>query len=166
MLLVIIFLDQIKSDQAETEKEKLEAPSFWSTFLATFRHLKDKRQCLLIPLTMYSGFEQGFLSGDYTKVWMWMKICFCLIFLCHCVLLLHLSYIYLSNEDVFNRDLWIAKLLLTSTWMNSEWHLQTGEASSKYVSWNCLKKNAVESLTHQWRPRQRATGSNSSPCCK
>lgn len=70
VLLIIIFLDQIKSDQAETEKEKLEAPSFWSTFLATFRHLKDKRQCLLIPLTMYSGFEQGFLSGDYTKVWM------------------------------------------------------------------------------------------------
>uniref|UniRef100_A0A8C3RFP7 Protein unc-93 homolog A n=1 Tax=Cyanoderma ruficeps TaxID=181631 RepID=A0A8C3RFP7_9PASS len=69
VLLIIIFLDQIKSDQAETEKEKLEAPSFWSTFLATFRHLKDKRQCLLIPLTMYSGFEQGFLSGDYTKVY-------------------------------------------------------------------------------------------------
>ncbi|XP_048155781.1 protein unc-93 homolog A isoform X3 [Corvus hawaiiensis] len=69
VLLVIIFLDQIKSDQAETEKGKLEAPSFWSTFLATFRHLKDKRQCLLIPLTMYSGFEQGFLSSDYTKVY-------------------------------------------------------------------------------------------------
>ncbi|NWX61196.1 UN93A protein, partial [Promerops cafer] len=86
VLLVIIFLDQIKSDQAETEKEKLEAPSFWSTFLATFRHLKDKRQCLLIPLTMYSGFEQSFLTGDYTKSYMtcalgihyigYMMICF------------------------------------------------------------------------------------------
>ncbi|XP_064270086.1 protein unc-93 homolog A isoform X2 [Passer domesticus] len=64
VLLVMIFLDQIKSNQAETEKEK---PSFWSTFLATFRHLKDKRQCLLIPLTMYSGFEQAFLTGDYSK---------------------------------------------------------------------------------------------------
>ncbi|XP_009889757.1 PREDICTED: protein unc-93 homolog A isoform X2 [Charadrius vociferus] len=69
VLLIVIFLDQIKSDQAETEKEKLETPSFWSTFLATFQHLKDKRQCLLIPLTMYSGFEQGFLSGDYTKTY-------------------------------------------------------------------------------------------------
>ncbi|XP_036236786.1 protein unc-93 homolog A [Molothrus ater] len=64
VLLVIIFLDQIKSDQAETEKEKT---PFWSTFLATLRHLKDKRQCLLIPLTMYSGFEQAFLSGDFSK---------------------------------------------------------------------------------------------------
>uniref|UniRef100_A0A8C3NID0 Protein unc-93 homolog A n=1 Tax=Geospiza parvula TaxID=87175 RepID=A0A8C3NID0_GEOPR len=64
VLLVIIFLDQIKPDQAETEKEKT---PFWSTFLATLRHLKDKRQCLLIPLTMYSGFEQAFLSGDFSK---------------------------------------------------------------------------------------------------
>ncbi|NXL72631.1 UN93A protein, partial [Leptocoma aspasia] len=86
VLLVIIFLDQIKSDQAETEKEKLEAPSFCSSFLATFRHLKDKRQCLLIPLTMYSGFEQGFLAGDYSKSYVtcalgihyvgYMMICF------------------------------------------------------------------------------------------
>ncbi|KFP11970.1 Protein unc-93 A, partial [Egretta garzetta] len=69
VLLIVVFLDQIKSDQAETEKEILETPTFWSTFLATFQHLKDKRQCLLIPLTMYSGFEQGFLSGDYTKTY-------------------------------------------------------------------------------------------------
>ncbi|KFQ67765.1 Protein unc-93 A, partial [Phaethon lepturus] len=69
VLLIVIFLDQIKSDQAETEKETLETPSLWSTFLATFQHLKDKRQCLLIPLTMYSGLEQGFLSGDYTKTY-------------------------------------------------------------------------------------------------
>ncbi|XP_026701439.1 protein unc-93 homolog A isoform X2 [Athene cunicularia] len=69
VLLIIVFLDQITSDQAETEKEAPEAPSFWSTFLATLQHLKDKRQCLLIPLTMYSGFEQGFLSGDYTKTY-------------------------------------------------------------------------------------------------
>lgn len=100
VLLIVIFLDQIKSEQAETEKEILETPSFWSTFLATFQHLKDKRQCLLIPLTMYSGFEQGFLSGDYTKVWMTKKIYFCLVFffcVCLCVLLLHLIYIYLLN---------------------------------------------------------------------
>ncbi|XP_009469326.1 PREDICTED: protein unc-93 homolog A isoform X2 [Nipponia nippon] len=69
VLLIAIFLDQIKPDQAETKKEILKTPSFWSTFLATFQHLKDKRQCLLIPLTMYSGFEQGFLSGDYTKTY-------------------------------------------------------------------------------------------------
>ncbi|XP_074165408.1 protein unc-93 homolog A isoform X1 [Sminthopsis crassicaudata] len=66
VLLVAVFLEQIPNDQLESTDEK-EKASFWTNFLATFRHLKDKRQCLLIPLTMYSGFEQGFLSGDYTK---------------------------------------------------------------------------------------------------
>ncbi|XP_077203679.1 protein unc-93 homolog A [Paroedura picta] len=65
VFLVIVFLDQISANEEENKKE--ENPSFCSTFLATLRHLKDVRQCLLIPLTMYSGFEQGFLAGDYTK---------------------------------------------------------------------------------------------------
>ncbi|XP_053141288.1 protein unc-93 homolog A isoform X1 [Hemicordylus capensis] len=65
VLLVTVLLDQIRANQEESKEEK--PPSFCSTFLATFRQLKDKRQCLLIPLTMYSGFEQGFLAGDYTK---------------------------------------------------------------------------------------------------
>ncbi|KAH0622449.1 hypothetical protein JD844_024774 [Phrynosoma platyrhinos] len=65
VLLVAVFLDPVSSHQMEKEGKK--KPSFWTTFLATFRHLKDRRQCLLIPLTMYSGFEQGFLAGDYTK---------------------------------------------------------------------------------------------------
>ncbi|XP_066467470.1 protein unc-93 homolog A [Tiliqua scincoides] len=65
VLLVVFLLDKIETNQEEGKEEKKH--SFWFTFLATFRHLKDKRQCLLIPLTMYSGFEQGFLAGDYTK---------------------------------------------------------------------------------------------------
>ncbi|EMP25162.1 Protein unc-93 like protein A, partial [Chelonia mydas] len=67
VLLIALFLDQIKANQAESETEKMQTQAFWTTFLATFQHLKDKRQCLLIPLTMYSGFEQAFLAGDYTK---------------------------------------------------------------------------------------------------
>ncbi|XP_060611063.2 protein unc-93 homolog A-like [Anolis sagrei] len=65
VILVAVFLDPISAQLKENEVKKI--PSFWSTFLATFRQLKDIRQCLLIPLTMYSGFEQGFLAGDYTK---------------------------------------------------------------------------------------------------
>ncbi|XP_044531416.1 protein unc-93 homolog A-like [Gracilinanus agilis] len=65
VILVAVFLDHIPNDESETEENKGE--SFWSNILATFQHLKDRRQVLLIPLTMYSGFEQGFLSGDYTK---------------------------------------------------------------------------------------------------
>lgn len=66
VLLVIIFLDQISTNQAESEEKPVS--SFRSAFLETFQHLKDKRQCLLIPLTMYSGLEQGFLASDYNKV--------------------------------------------------------------------------------------------------
>ncbi|XP_016284496.2 protein unc-93 homolog A isoform X2 [Monodelphis domestica] len=66
VILVAVFLDHIPNDESENEDKKNE--SFWSSVLATFRHLKDdRRQVLLIPLTMYSGFEQGFLSSDYTK---------------------------------------------------------------------------------------------------
>ncbi|XP_042298317.1 protein unc-93 homolog A [Sceloporus undulatus] len=65
VLLVAVFLNPVSVQQMENEEKK--KASFWSTFLATFRHLTDRRQCLLIPLTMYSGFEQGFLAGDYTK---------------------------------------------------------------------------------------------------
>lgn len=35
--------------------------------IATFRHLKNPYQLLIIPLTMWSGFEQAFLSADFTK---------------------------------------------------------------------------------------------------
>ncbi|XP_030052350.1 protein unc-93 homolog A [Microcaecilia unicolor] len=65
VLLIGFFLDQIDHIKEKTsEKEK---QSFWTTLFATFQQLRDKRQCLLIPLTMYSGLEQGFLAGDYTK---------------------------------------------------------------------------------------------------
>ncbi|KAG9347512.1 hypothetical protein JZ751_005080, partial [Albula glossodonta] len=65
MILVAVFLDNIDRETAREFRGNREP--FCRTFLATFKHLRDKRQILLIPLTMYSGFEQGFLSGDYTK---------------------------------------------------------------------------------------------------
>ncbi|XP_053316046.1 protein unc-93 homolog A-like isoform X2 [Spea bombifrons] len=64
--LISIFLDNIDLKR-ENEKDGSEEEPFWKKILATIRHLRDKRQCLLIPLTMFSGFEQGFLAGDYTK---------------------------------------------------------------------------------------------------
>ncbi|KAJ1155110.1 hypothetical protein NDU88_007845 [Pleurodeles waltl] len=65
VLLVALFLDQINLKE-EHEKEEKEV-TICMSFMATFRQLKDKRQCLLIPLTMFSGFQQGFLASDYTK---------------------------------------------------------------------------------------------------
>ncbi|XP_073416306.1 protein unc-93 homolog A-like [Dendrobates tinctorius] len=61
VLLIIIFLDQIQGDREQKDI------NCGSTLLLAFKHLKDKRQCLLIPLTMFSGFEQGFIASDFTK---------------------------------------------------------------------------------------------------
>ena len=36
--------------------------------LATFVHLKNPYQMLIVPLTLWSGFEQGFMTADFTKV--------------------------------------------------------------------------------------------------
>lgn len=66
MLIVAVFLDDIDRDRASRFREKREP--FCKTFLATFRLLRDRRLLLVVPLTMYSGFEQSFLSGEYTKV--------------------------------------------------------------------------------------------------
>ncbi|XP_041108505.1 protein unc-93 homolog A-like [Polyodon spathula] len=65
VILVAVFLDDLDKEAAQEFRDKRQ-PLF-SVFLATFKHLRDKRQVLLIPMTMYSGFEQGFLAGDYNK---------------------------------------------------------------------------------------------------
>jgi hypothetical protein len=36
--------------------------------VATLRHMKKHRQQLLIPLTIWSGLEQGFFGADFTAV--------------------------------------------------------------------------------------------------
>lgn len=79
MIIVAVFLDNIDREQASQFRGKREP--FLQTSLSTFRLLKDWRMVTLIPLTMYSGFEQSFLSGEYTKV------------LCHTLILL-----YAANE--------------------------------------------------------------------
>ena len=40
----------------------------FNLFFATLYHLKDTRMILIIPLTIYSGLEQGFIFADFTKV--------------------------------------------------------------------------------------------------
>lgn len=36
--------------------------------VATFRHMKKPYQLLMIPLTIWSGMEQGFFNAEYTAV--------------------------------------------------------------------------------------------------
>ncbi|KAM4694032.1 protein unc-93 homolog A-like isoform 2-T2 [Discoglossus pictus] len=67
VIIVAAFLDQINLEEEEqNERAKI---SICQSLLATTQQLKDKRQCLLIPLTMFTGFQPGFLSSDYTKAY-------------------------------------------------------------------------------------------------
>jgi hypothetical protein len=36
--------------------------------ISTIKHMRDINQLLLIPLTIWSGLEQSFLSAQFTKV--------------------------------------------------------------------------------------------------
>uniref|UniRef100_A0A8C5PQP4 Protein unc-93 homolog A n=1 Tax=Leptobrachium leishanense TaxID=445787 RepID=A0A8C5PQP4_9ANUR len=51
----------------EKKKNDESRQDFLTNLLVTLKHLRDRRQWLLIPLTMYSGVEQGFILSDYTK---------------------------------------------------------------------------------------------------
>jgi len=68
IIFVAVFLDDIDQSLAKEFRKNKGNESFCNTFLATFKLLRDPRLLLLIPLTMYSGFEQSFLSGEFTKV--------------------------------------------------------------------------------------------------
>ncbi len=63
VLLIAILLDKVSvlgSDKRDN--------GVCNLFIATLKHLKDRRMQLLVVLTMYSGLEQGFVFGDFTQV--------------------------------------------------------------------------------------------------
>ena len=62
ILFVLIFLDKIKILRGNERR------GVCDLFIATLKHLKNKKMQLLIPLTIFSGLEQGFVFGDFTKV--------------------------------------------------------------------------------------------------
>ncbi|XP_058526643.1 protein unc-93 homolog A isoform X1 [Ochotona princeps] len=65
VLLVALFLEPIDNEQSKRGGEK--APAVWSTLLSTIGLFRDRRLCLLSLLPLYSGLQQGFLSGEYTR---------------------------------------------------------------------------------------------------
>lgn len=62
ILTLWLFLDKYKRKQDPNEG----ALSI-RLLITTLKHLKNKYQLLIIPLTLWSGFEQAFLSADFTK---------------------------------------------------------------------------------------------------
>jgi len=64
--IVAIFVDPLTrfgEDERQGDNEKLSGVQL---LLATFRHLKNKNQLLVVPITIWSGLEQGYFNADFT----------------------------------------------------------------------------------------------------
>lgn len=61
-LTTAFFLDPIK------QKKEDDGESLIAKVAATLKHLKKPEQILLVPITIFSGIEQAFILGDFSKV--------------------------------------------------------------------------------------------------
>ena len=64
--LVCVFVDNLPADLVE--KRGTVGKEIRHLVSATALHLRHKNQLILIPLTMYSGFEQAFFNAEFSKV--------------------------------------------------------------------------------------------------
>ncbi|RXG60864.1 UNC93-like protein [Armadillidium vulgare] len=65
VLIIAIFVDPLSKLNIE-EKIDSNSRSGKELLVATFLHMQKINQILIIPLTMWSGFEQAFLGADFT----------------------------------------------------------------------------------------------------
>ncbi|EDO28230.1 predicted protein, partial [Nematostella vectensis] len=63
VLLIVVFLDRLTGDMSR----KKESVTGVTLLVATLKHLKDRRMQLVLPITVFSGLEQAFIFGDFTK---------------------------------------------------------------------------------------------------
>lgn len=64
ILMVIFLVDNLPPELVE--KEKNVGKGIFKMLAATLYNLRHKEQLILIPLTMYSGFEQGSYNAEFT----------------------------------------------------------------------------------------------------
>jgi len=65
-LIIAFFVDPLTRFGEDERKEGKEKLTGTQLLVATFRHMKKKNQILIIPLTFWSGVEQGFFGADFT----------------------------------------------------------------------------------------------------
>ena len=68
IFLVALFIDQIPEYMTEQHSKRKLREDIQVLICATLKQLRHTNQLLLIPLTMYSGLEQGFLGAEFNKV--------------------------------------------------------------------------------------------------
>ena len=67
-VILAIFLDPLTKFGEEERRDEKPKLSGKQLLVATFHHMKKKKQLLIIPLTFWSGIEQGFFGADFTAV--------------------------------------------------------------------------------------------------
>jgi len=69
-VIVALFVDPLskygENERSGSDGKKKDKLSGSQLLVATFKHMKKPYQLLVIPLTLWSGVEQGFLASDYT----------------------------------------------------------------------------------------------------
>merc|ERR1711892_499472 len=65
-LIIAFFVDPLTRFGEDERKEGKEKLSGKQLLVASFGHMKKKNQILIIPLTFWSGVEQGFFGADFT----------------------------------------------------------------------------------------------------
>ena len=66
IVIVVALVDHVNVGKRNADPEY--ALTSWELCLSTLRMLKDSKCCLLVPLVLFMGLEQGFLFSDFTKV--------------------------------------------------------------------------------------------------
>ena len=67
-LLIALFVDPLSRFGETDEKKDKVKLSGKQLLVATFKHMRKKEQMLIIPITIWSGIEQGFFNADFTAV--------------------------------------------------------------------------------------------------
>ena len=68
VILLMVFVDQLPNYVQKRESRGKLKDEIKTLLFATFKHIRHLNQLLLIPLTIYSGLEQGFLGAEFNKV--------------------------------------------------------------------------------------------------
>ena len=64
VLIILILLRQLPTESNRKDGARFNPRSL----MATFIQMKDLRQLLLIPMSVYCGMQMGFFNSDYSQV--------------------------------------------------------------------------------------------------
>jgi hypothetical protein len=65
-LTIALFVDPLTKFGEDERREGQEKLTGLQLLVATFKHMKKSNQILIIPITFWSGIEQGFFGADFT----------------------------------------------------------------------------------------------------